>query len=32
MTLHDLDDFSDFVHIVEENNLDRRYIATLILF
>ena len=29
MTLHDLDDFSDFVHIVEENNLDRRYIATL---
>lgn len=29
MTLHDLDDFSDFVHIVEENNLDQRYIATL---
>ena len=29
MTLHDLDDFSDFTHIVEENNLDRRYIATL---
>ena len=29
MTLHDLDDFSDFVRIVEENNLDRRYIATL---
>ena len=24
MTLHDLDDFSDFVHIVEENNLDQR--------
>ncbi len=29
MTLHDLDDFSDFIHIVEENNLDQRYIATL---
>lgn len=29
MTLHDLDDFSDFVHIVEENNLEQRYIATL---
>ena len=29
MTLHDLDDFSDFIHIVEENNLDKRYIATL---
>jgi len=27
--LHDLDDFSDFIHIVEENNLDQRYIATL---
>ena len=26
---HDLDDFSDFTHIVEENSLDRRYIATL---
>ena len=29
MSLHDLDDFSDFTHIVEENNLDQRYIATL---
>ena len=29
MALHDLDDFSDFIHIVEENNLDKRYIATL---
>jgi hypothetical protein len=29
MSLHDLDDFSDFIHIVEENNLDQRYIATL---
>ena len=29
MTSHDLDDFSDFIHIVEENNLDQRYIATL---
>ena len=29
MTLHDLDDFSDFIHIVEENSLDQRYIATL---
>ena len=29
MTLHDLDDFSDFIHIVEENNLDQRYITTL---
>ena len=29
MELHDLDDFSDFIHIVEENNLDQRYIATL---
>ena len=29
LTLHDPDDFSDFIHIVEENNLDRRYIATL---
>ena len=26
---HDLDDFSDFTHIVEENNLEQRYIATL---
>ena len=26
---HDLDDFSDFTHIVQENNLDQRYIATL---
>ena len=26
---HDLDDFSDFTHIVEENSLDQRYIATL---
>ena len=29
MAAHDLDDFSDFTHIVEENNLERRYIATL---
>ena len=29
MSTHDLDDFSDFIHIVEENNLDQRYIATL---
>ncbi len=29
MSLHDLDDFSDFTHIVEEKNLDQRYIATL---
>lgn len=29
MTSHDLDDFSDFIHIVEETNLDQRYIATL---
>jgi len=29
MSSHDLDDFSDFIHIVEENNLDQRYIATL---
>ena len=26
---HDLDNFSDFTHIVEENNLEQRYIATL---
>ncbi len=26
---NDLDEFMDFVHIVEEKNLDRRYIATL---
>ena len=29
MAAHDLDDFSDFTHIVEENNLEQRYIATL---
>ena len=29
MLSHDLDDFSDFTHIVEENNLEQRYIATL---
>ncbi len=29
MNSHDLDDFSDFTHIVKENNLDQRYIATL---
>ncbi|MDC0649821.1 DUF2066 domain-containing protein [Alphaproteobacteria bacterium] len=29
MGAHDLDDFSDFTHIVEENNLEQRYIATL---
>ena len=29
MAAHDLDDFSDFIHIVEENNLEQRYIATL---
>ncbi len=29
MASHDLDDFSDFIHIVEENNLDQRYIAIL---
>ena len=29
MDSHDLDDFSDFTHIVNENNLDQRYIATL---
>ncbi len=29
MASHDLDDFSDFTHIVKENNLDKRYIATL---
>lgn len=29
MASHDLDDFSDFTHIVEENNLEQRYIATL---
>ena len=29
MTSHDPDDFSDFIHIVEEKNLDQRYIATL---
>ena len=29
MAVHDLDDFSDFTHIVEENNLEQRYIATL---
>ena len=29
MVAHDLDDFSDFTHIVEENNLEQRYIATL---
>ena len=29
MESHDLDDFSDFTHIVNENNLDQRYIATL---
>ena len=26
---HDLDEFSDFTHIVRENSLDQRYIATL---
>ena len=29
MAAHDLDNFSDFTHIVEENNLEQRYIATL---
>ena len=29
MAEHDLDEFSDFTHIVEENNLEQRYIATL---
>ena len=29
MAVHDLDNFSDFTHIVEENNLEKRYIATL---
>jgi hypothetical protein len=29
MLAHDLDNFSDFTHIVEENNLEQRYIATL---
>ena len=29
MDSHDLDDFADFTHIVKENNLDQRYIATL---
>ena len=29
MATHDLDNFSDFTHIVEENNLEQRYIATL---
>jgi hypothetical protein len=29
MVAHDLDNFSDFTHIVEENNLEQRYIATL---
>ena len=29
MAAHDLDEFSDFTHIVEENNLEQRYIATL---
>jgi hypothetical protein len=29
MASHDLDDFSDFTHIVKENNLEKRYIATL---
>ena len=29
MAAPDLDDFSDFTHIVEENNLEQRYIATL---
>ena len=29
MAAHDLDDCSDFTHIVEENNLEQRYIATL---
>ena len=29
MAGHDLDNFSDFTHIVEENNLEQRYIATL---
>ena len=29
MAVHDLDNFSDFTHIVEENNLEQRYIATL---
>ncbi|MGB1899820.1 MAG: hypothetical protein ACPHOZ_01200 [Candidatus Puniceispirillaceae bacterium] len=29
MAAHDLDNFSDFTHIVKENNLEQRYIATL---
>ena len=29
MASNDVDDFSDFIHIVQENNLDQRYIATL---
>ncbi|MDC1383601.1 hypothetical protein N8500_08960 [Candidatus Puniceispirillum sp.] len=29
MDAHDLDDFADFTHIVNEKNLDQRYIATL---
>ena len=29
LAIHDLDNFSDFTHIVEENNLEQRYIATL---
>mgnify|MGYP003299702524 CR=1 FL=1 len=29
MVAHDPDDFSDFTYIVEENNLEQRYIATL---
>ncbi|MBL6774963.1 MAG: hypothetical protein ISQ26_06075 [Candidatus Puniceispirillum sp.] len=29
LATHDLDNFSDFTHIVEENNLEQRYIATL---
>ena len=29
MLSHDVDNFSDFIHIVEEKYLDQRYIATL---
>ncbi len=29
VAINDVDQFMDFVHIVEEKNLDRRYIATL---